>query len=141
MKRNTCFLRIGETSGSLTFFIMPVFLFEKVVYLLNFDSMNSILILTRPFVFLPFGGGTFFSGTWFVVSLITSHFRFKSFLHSEPFRFGVMQSFMLQCPFDSTDVQFDSRVRLLSCSSPKSRSCSEEDESLESVNTVFIMML
>ena len=35
---------------------MPVFLLEKVVYLRNLLSMNSILILTRPLVFLPAGG-------------------------------------------------------------------------------------
>lgn len=42
-----------------TFFMIPVFLLEKVVYLLSLLSMNSILILTRPLVFLPFGGGVF----------------------------------------------------------------------------------
>ena len=36
-----------------TFFIMPVFLLLKVVYLLSLFSMNSILILTLPFVFFP----------------------------------------------------------------------------------------
>ncbi len=40
----------------ITFFIIPVFLFEKVVYRRNLLSMNSIFILTRPFVFLPVGG-------------------------------------------------------------------------------------
>ena len=40
--------------------MMPVFLLEKVVYLLSLLSINSILILTRPLVFLPFGGGVFF---------------------------------------------------------------------------------
>ena len=33
--------------------MIPVFLLEKVVYLLNLFFMNSILTLTRPLVFLP----------------------------------------------------------------------------------------
>lgn len=33
---------------------MPVFRFENVVYRLNLLSIYSILILTRPLVFLPF---------------------------------------------------------------------------------------
>ena len=44
---------------SLTFFIMPVFRLEKVVYLLNLLSINSIFIFTRPFVFFPWGTGVF----------------------------------------------------------------------------------
>ena len=46
----------------ITFFIIPVFLLENVVYLLSLLSINSILILTLPFVFLPLGGGVFLLG-------------------------------------------------------------------------------
>lgn len=35
---------------------MPVLRFENVVYRRNLLSINSILILTRPLVFLPVGG-------------------------------------------------------------------------------------
>lgn len=38
-----------------TFFIIPVFLFENVVYLLNLLPIYSIFILTRPLVFFPLG--------------------------------------------------------------------------------------
>ena len=40
--------------------MMPVFLFENVVYRLSLFSMYSILILTLPLVFLPLLGGDFF---------------------------------------------------------------------------------
>lgn len=43
-----------------TFFIMPVFRFEKVVYRRSLLSINSIFILTLPLVFFPFGGKAFF---------------------------------------------------------------------------------
>jgi len=53
---------------------MPVFRLEKVVYRRSLLSMNSILILTRPLVFFPFGGGTFFGFAelllWFVVFVL-----------------------------------------------------------------------
>lgn len=39
-----------------TFFIMPDFLFENVVYLLSLFCMYCISILTRPRVFLPGAG-------------------------------------------------------------------------------------
>ena len=35
---------------------MPVFLLENLVYLLNLLSINSIFILTLPFVFFPLAG-------------------------------------------------------------------------------------
>ena len=44
---------IMTTNFVHTFFMMPVFLLLKVVYLLSLFSMNSILILTLPFVFFP----------------------------------------------------------------------------------------
>lgn len=40
--------------------MIPVFLLLNVVYLLNLLSINSILILTLPLVFFPFGGRDFF---------------------------------------------------------------------------------
>lgn len=43
---------------ALTFFMMPVFLLENVVYRRNLFSMYSILIFTRPLVFLPLDGET-----------------------------------------------------------------------------------
>ena len=40
--------------------MIPVFLFENVVYRRSLLSINSILILTRPLVFFPLGGEVFF---------------------------------------------------------------------------------
>ena len=45
--------------ATLTFFIMPVLRLLNVVYLLSLLWMNSILIRTRPLVFLPFAGSSF----------------------------------------------------------------------------------
>lgn len=42
-----------------TFFMIPVFRLENVVYRRNLLSMYSIFILTRPLVFFPFDGGDF----------------------------------------------------------------------------------
>lgn len=39
-----------------TFFMIPVFLFENVVYRRSLLLINSIFIFTRPFVFFPLGG-------------------------------------------------------------------------------------
>lgn len=56
---NANHIRHSLVNCNHTFFIIPVFLLEKVVYLRSLLSMNSILILTRPLVFLPLGGGAF----------------------------------------------------------------------------------
>ncbi len=60
MNINLPFTQLGtlpvKIESSCAFFIMPVFLFEKVVYLRNLFSINSVLIFTLPLVFFPFEG-------------------------------------------------------------------------------------
>lgn len=48
-----------KRSPQPTFFIIPVFRFENVVYRRSLLSMYSIFILTRPLVFFPLDGGDF----------------------------------------------------------------------------------
>lgn len=48
-----------ENVRALTFFMIPVLRFENVVYRRSLLSMYSILIFTRPLVFLPLESGEF----------------------------------------------------------------------------------